>query len=385
MVDLALTNINPHSRHHGVTINLATRLCTFDDKQEIELKSLLNESDFSHPLLTEQFIPASDNVFHYEYEDVDGLLYAAIYVYSTLIHVENPVACKFKINPSPAFQRAKVEKDIYFSVNSKETAKELIRITQLEAFIGEMGGFTFEFSEDTIINDEFTITDLPDFIKGDELYYADPEVVTLLKTPVDTRRYELRYLNGDIGLGVFTRVAIPEGDIIGVYTGVKSIDIPPPRNYAYVKRLDALNMMLDARPHGNIARFINHAPDLNEETVVSSETPFLDSNIKVVFHYLNGIKIVVYVAKREILPGEPLLVDYGERFFKGKTVRRFDIHGQVVDVRNQFYHPMKEKELRHKMIMATHGVNQAQTFMLGRLFKVILVIVILMSGLNYVL
>ena len=385
MVQLSLTNRNPHSRHHSVIINLSTRVCTFDDKQDVDLKYLLTNSDFNHPLLTEPFTSVSDHVFHHEYDDVDGLLYAAIYVYSTLIHVDNPFECKFKINPSSAFQHAKVEKHIYFSINSQEPAKELVSITQLEKFIGEMGGFKFNFSEDTLIHDEFTIDDLPALVKGDALYDADPKMVGLLKTPIDHSRYELRYINGDVGLGVFARSTIPKGDIIAVYTGIKTIHLDPPRNYAYIPSLDALNMYLDARPHGNIARFINHALRTEERTDTPSQPLVLNPNNSAMSHYLNGIEITVYVANREILSGEQLLVDYGELFFKNKknNIYRFGKNGEIFKQNNAFTTTILEKELRHKMIMATHGVHKAQTYMLKRMLKVVMVIVISMCALNY--
>ena len=118
LTTLALSNQNPQSQYRTAMINLDTGLCTLDDTLCIDKKHLIHETDFSHPLLNEQVIPPMDNVYHYEYDDIDGLLSAAQYVYATLLHTDNAGACQFSIKPSPAYKATTPIKEIYFSIFS---------------------------------------------------------------------------------------------------------------------------------------------------------------------------------------------------------------------------------------------------------------------------
>ena len=381
MVTLALTNQNPHSQHRQVKINIVTGLCTFADDQKIELKRLMSELDFSHPLLMEPFTHAPDYMYHHEYHNTDGLLHSAIYVYSTLLRVDKPLACKFKINPSSAFQYSTFAKNIYFSIHRHKPAKESIHISQLEALVSYLGGYQFKFSEDIIIDDTFTIADLPSLVNGDALYKSQENIAQLLDIPRDFSCYELRYIDCDMGFGVFSREVIKQGDIVSLYSGIKSTNKQTTLDYAYKSKLDSLNMCLDARPYGNIARFINHAP---EPDVNQPASLLLEANVKTKSYYLNGIETVVYLASKDIQKGEQLLVDYGSLFFQGMLASRFKINGQVIDSNKKTIHKKSQKKLQRIRIMARHDIKEAQRYLYLRLLVIAGGLLVLMGMLNYV-
>ena len=193
----------------------------------------MNESDFSHPLLKEPFTPSPDHLFHYEYDDVDGLLYSAIFIYATLLRADNPRSCLFKINPSLVFQQLSFGDELYVSIHRHKIAQESINISQFESLVGHLFNVKFKFSECLIIEDMFTVQDLPPTINGDALYQTKSHIVELLKVPKEFSRYELRYINSMMGFGVFSREEIKNGDIIGMYSGVKTANRPVTLKYAF--------------------------------------------------------------------------------------------------------------------------------------------------------
>ena len=382
MVNIALTNHNSLSSDRTVIINIATGMCTFADNREIKLKHLINGQDFCHPLLVEPFTPAPEHVFHYEYDDIDGLFYSAIYVYSVLLHTDDPLACKFKINPSLLFQPSNITDKVYFSFKSHQLAQESIHIWQLEKLVTELGGYPFEFSDDFVIDDEFTIEDLPHTIDGDALYHSDLNLVELLKQPRDLSYYELRYINPTVGFGVFSRDVIKQGDFVSFYSGVKTIHKHITVEYAYLKKLDTLGMQLDAREHGNITRFINHAPNSDTNEVSLHNALLLEANIKPLSYYLNGIQIVAYSASKDILKGEQLLADYGKLFFQNVPVSRFKSNGQLIEPNKKMHFNSSRKKLNQIKIMANVGIRDAQRYMNLRMLGVIGVILLFMGILN---
>lgn len=367
MVNITLSNQNPHSQHQKVSININTGLCYFNDNQEIPLKHLINTLDFTHPLLTEKFTQTSDHVFHYEYDNIDELRYSGIYVYSRLIRADKPLACTFKINPSPLFQHSKFAQDIYFSINRHQLAKESIHIKQLEDLTHHLLGTKFVFSEDLIIDDQFTIADLPPFVDGDSLYITNDKLVTLLKTPSTFSRYELRYISPEIGFGVFSKKTIKKEDIISIYSGVKTIRKPDSLSFSFIAKQDCFMMYLDASQYGNITRFINHAPTHNSEHSLS----LIEANVKANTYSLNGIEVIVYSACKEILPGEQLLVDYGQAFFEGMDLFRFKTNGRPINTNKKFIWSNIQEKINHMKIMARHGVKKAQIYLLARVFIII--------------
>lgn len=380
MVNITLTNKNLQGKDSVVTININTGVCTFADKRKLPLKTFLNDVDFSHPLLTRTPIPAAH--FHYEYDDIDGLFYSSIYVYSTLLNVDKPQACQFKINPSKKFQSLAFAERMYFSIYEQKRAEETITIHQLNELVSHLSGFPFKFSEDFMMADSFTINELPSNINGDTLYERDEKIIELLKKPNDFSKFELRYVNPIMGFGVFSRSTLQKGDLVAVYNGIKTAHEPPNLEYTFQIKGDCFNMYLDARQHGNITRFINHAPSPGKNKANSQKSALLEANVISTSHFLSGIEVVIYTATKEIVPGEQLLVNYGTGYFNDTDIGRFKASGRMLSPK-KFIPKQTRQKLTHLRIMANHGVEKAQVYLGLRAFIIFIFIVMAMEGLKY--
>lgn len=376
MAIVLLTNKNSKSQYHKLAFDLMTGKCVLDEKHEIE-RQQLSDLGFEHPLLMDKTLEHSNTLFHHEYDSFDGLFHAANYVYSILLNADNPLACRFKITPSTSFQRSYNTGSIYFSICSYHVAKELISIEQLEAIVTHLSGYSFRFFDALMINQEFTVKDLPNSIDGDLLDTADVNFVPLLKASCDLKRYELRYISPTMGFGVFSREPIKNGESLFFYGGVKKMDDISDASYAFNYRRDCLKMYSDAREYGNLARFINHAPDPNKDQKLTKQSTFLDANVHTTSNYINGIEIIVFAANRDISPGEQLLVDYGKIFFRSVSMSRFKQHGKPS--LKQALKNSSQKRLTQIRIMAKHGVKQAQQFLLLRVLSRVIFIVVIMG------
>lgn len=383
MVHIILANQNPLSQYREVNINLATGRCTFAEHQEIELQRLTQEWNFSHPLLIEPYSQTSKNIFHYEYDDIEGLLYSGIYVYQSLLQAKEPLSCQFKINPSPQFKNSSFAKQIYFSINWQRKATEVITIKKMEELVSDLSGFPFHFSEQLIIDDEFTFEDLPQQINGESLYRSNIDMVKLLKKPSNLKKYELRYINPELGFGVFSREAIKKGEPINIYTGVKRTPKFSHFKYAFVNQRDCLNMYLDARQLGNITRFINHAPRLDTHSHIDASGDLLYANISATRQYLNGIEVVLYSAAKDIDEGEQILVDYGKEYFEHLPMVRFKKNGKLFKLNKKYLVGYSQKKIGHLRHMANHGVKSAQSYLLLRIVSIAIVTIILIGVLKY--
>lgn len=377
MVDITLSNKNPCSKNSQVTINIDTGLCRFADNHEIGIEQLINDSDFIHPLINEPCTPVTNQMFHYEYDTLEELLYSGIYVYSRLLKADKPLDCIFRINPSPLFQTSPQANNMHFSVNRCKAAKETISIRQLEAITSCLLGFKFVFSETLVISDQFTIKDLPLSVDGDALYISDEKLIALLKTPRDFSRYEIRYIHSGIGFGVYSRELIKKGEIISFYTGIKTHKLPE-FNFSFIPQVDCLMLRLDACEHGNITRFINHAPKHHRV----SPSSFLEANIKAQNHSLNGIEVIVYLATKEILKGEQLLVDYGTTFFRDDEMFLFKTNGGLNNPKRKLVWSNSQNRINHLKIMAIHGVKKAQIYLLARVFIIISLLIAVIAALQ---
>lgn len=382
MVTILLTNKtpHPHSSKATITINKDERICTLDNGQKIELKQLINNSEFTHPLLSQPSISASKKIFHYEYDDLEGLLNSAIYVYSTLLHNEKALSYPFKINPSSSFKRKQNNKNIFFSMDPYKAAQESISTKQLEDLCSQYYGFKYHFSEDVIIDDLFTVHDLPKSIDGDLLYSADAEIIKILKAPPDYSRFELRYINHIIGFGVFCREFIQVNDIISIYSGVKKVNHETNSKYRFKIYFDLLNQHLDASSCGNICRFINHA---STNTTSSSSSNIRTKNIRVENYTLNGIEFIIFRAIQDIHKGEQLFIDYGSEYFEERNLYHFNKEGNITDSNKRTIKKNYQLELRNKQLMANHGVKEAQTYFYFRWTIATIIISALMMVLNY--
>lgn len=115
------------------------------------------------------------------------------------------------------------------------------------------------------------------------------------------RSLELRGTR-DMGLGVFTKQAIPEGAVLGLYTGaVCPYDQLTPARKAYSSFLFSHpqhgELNVDASAGGNWTRFLNHACEPNCSFARALRCCYT--------------RVIYARANRHIRAGEQLFVDYG--------------------------------------------------------------------------
>lgn len=387
LVKLKLANHHPDSLVRRVTINLASGVCTYSDKRKVSLSEFLECSDFKHPLLDEPVTSSEHPVYHYEYDSLQGLFRSGIYVYSTLLRASKPQACQFKINPASTFPHRPLTEAFYFSMNYQQVAQEQLPRRQLEVLISYFCQIPFQFLDDILIQDQFEFCDLPRVVDGDALYQQEIELTGLVQRLIKANvpsRYELRLINQKIGFGVFCRQKLQKDDLIGVYAGVKSINVPLPHYYAFLKGSDCLGMQLDGRHYGNMTRFINHAPSATQDEQDQNAAMFLTANVKAQTYNLQGIVWVVYQTMREIAVGEQLLVDYGSAYWSegSADISQFNRQGQLVERRRKSLWSRWRYRLFLLRTMAKYGVEKAQRYLLLRTLLIAGVVVVLVIALN---
>ena len=126
----------------------------------------------------------------------------------------------------------------------------------------------------------------------------------------------IRYIDTEVGFGVFAEKKIPPCTYIGEYTGVvqerKSNQLKEKKHcLRYTLWEGKKNFTIDAEEKGNFTRFINHSskPNLGLQAI-----------------YWRGIPRMILIALREIDAGNQLTVDYGPIFWKhhSQTPVEFD-------------------------------------------------------------
>ncbi len=117
----------------------------------------------------------------------------------------------------------------------------------------------------------------------------------------------IRFIDQEVGLGVFTMQRIPPCSYVGEYTGiVRERKRKHLKNKVYCVRYGAWQLgrqkfIIDAEKGGNFARFINH-----------SATP----NLSLQSVYWRGMPRMIFIALQEIEEGAQLTFDYGIFFWK---------------------------------------------------------------------
>ncbi|HAU1150612.1 TPA: SET domain-containing protein [Legionella pneumophila] len=382
MVQIILTNQNPKFSMQTVTIDILSRQCLFsDNNHKFQLQELYAKSDFIHPLLSEPYSAINNYYFHYEYSTLDELFYAAIYVYSILIHVDNPAACVFKLTPTKDFSNHQDNDAIYFSIHPNKKALEIITIEQLNKLLNQILGMPFKYTDTILIDDTFTVKDLPPSVNGDLLYSYDKELIKFLKQATDLNRFELRYIKPGIDFGLYSKTLIKKGEILALYTGIKTVRKPTDLCYTFLPRNDTLNLYTDAKFLGNITRFINHAPDAkkNEQWDANS---LLSANCIALPLSIHGIELCLFQAKTDILPGEQILCDYGTKFFSDSKPLRFKKNGQIYAKFKKNRINLTRYKIIHYRIMANCGVRAAQKYLLIRLLMIFLVVFVVVFIFN---
>lgn len=376
MVHILLSNKNSNSKCRSIIFNTDTHLFLLADNQQLKKNELIN-IEFEHPLLVQPGIQPFNGIYDYQYEDMEGLFESAIYVYSVLLQASEPSNCRFNIHPSPSFIDSNTQEQIYCSIKANRRANEAVNIENFEDLISELSGYRFKFLNHILIKNSFSTKDLPNSIDGDLLFETKTELVNLLKQPCNLDRFELRYIDPVVRFGLFARDFIQKDEILFSYCGEKRIFDSKHKGYAFECRADCLNMHIDASQYGNIARFVNHAPEPGKD---DGEPQLLEANLKTISHNLNGIEVIFFKATRKILIGEQLLVNYGEKSFKTQRMTRFTSKGKAIYKDKPGLWKRSQNKITHLKIMANHGLQKAQHYILLRLFLISVVLLLIVGS-----
>jgi hypothetical protein len=115
------------------------------------------------------------------------------------------------------------------------------------------------------------------------------------------------------GNGLFARVPITAGEVVGELGGRLVVDSDPVHGFAYLAALEACALpvaepyrYLDARQHGGHVSRINFAPHRINGTVTGLQNTELEQ--------LCEHPWVIFTATRDIEAGEELLASYGDEY-----------------------------------------------------------------------
>lgn len=122
-----------------------------------------------------------------------------------------------------------------------------------------------------------------------------------------TPQVAIRFIDDEVGFGVFSMQRIPACSYVGEYTGLVQEKKPKHvRDKRYCVRytvweMERCNFVIDAETMGNFTRFINH-----------SATP----NLSLQSVYWRGMPRMIFIALKEIEEGTQFTFDYGTFFWE---------------------------------------------------------------------
>jgi len=121
------------------------------------------------------------------------------------------------------------------------------------------------------------------------------------------KRVEIRYINEDVGYGVFAKENIPAYSILNHYAGILKLDKKiPSSNDSTFMFSDFEKFSIDAHSAGNWGRFMNHSPEKNKKT-----------NVLAWEHYSDwGPRIIFTACRHGIKKGDQLLYSYGDSYWE---------------------------------------------------------------------
>lgn len=145
-------------------------------------------------------------------------------------------------------------------------------------------------------------------------------------------------INKRVGKGVFLNTNssfIPENTAIAIYSGVYRTNLnddfmpyglSTSSHPLFDRQTYKATGVTDASTHGNITHFIQSAPDENElktnyklQSSIKKET-VATANIKIINTLYDGMPISIFVASRDILPGEQLCFSYGPAYWSENEI-----------------------------------------------------------------
>jgi hypothetical protein len=202
--------------------------------------------------------------------------------------------------------------DMAYLLNRKEALK-ILEPLQLPNIAGMPNIEGFEYLQAPIFESEKRLDEVlgivskaknEDLIPSEKIWmgiYFDKEIRKGIHAPI-----EIRYMNAEIGYGIFASKKIPACTYVGEYTGViqqKSSKELKDKTYTmrYTVWEGKKNFCIDAEKMGNFTRFLNHSsrPNLGLQSV-----------------YWRGVPRMIFISLVDIPEGAHMTFDYGTTFWK---------------------------------------------------------------------
>lgn len=235
---------------------------------------------------------------------------------------------------------------IFISADYQTNATATVSAEQLSRLISAITQTTFIYSPYLMVDAVFTRQSLPLPSDAELLEPFTFDWPDFFEKQQDLSQLELRFIDYQIGFGVYSRSHIPADTPILVYTGLYRNDHED-REYRFNDK-DAFNLNVSARHQGNLARFINHASSENSYPALTS------ANVYSLFHHYHGLGLVVIYAKQDIHPGEQLLMDYGKKQKYWSQLFYFNENNQLCDEQARPVPSSPENALFQKKIDSIH-------------------------------
>jgi len=171
--------------------------------------------------------------------------------------------------------------------------------------------------KDYDINDDEKMREHPEEYKVNEVMYGK----YIDQGFKDDDRFYIQFVDQHKGYGLFAFKEIKQNDVIGVYTGLISMELGKKLfDTRYLYHITSIkhphtgakaDLYIDARAAGNQLRFVNHDDNPNCEAIYVPH---------------NNMWNVIFVAKRDIAINEEITISYGKSY---KSVRGKEIEERV--------------------------------------------------------
>ena len=351
-----------------------------------ESKQIVNRCDlatvlaFTHPILDERpLVQTAKNQYSYIYHDEETFCLALRYAYATLLQAENPAICSIRIQPAEQYLHDAQQYKIYFSCHPSKAAVRQLSTLQLNAMLNETQDIAFQYCNHDLLDHTLTWVDFAEEMDADALYKTSS--TTPKSGPghqICLDQYELRFINTQIGFGLFTRTAIRKGELIAQYCGKFVPKNLKYWNYCYAPTKHCgYSLVLDAKYIGNVARFVNHAP---ASSVHPISKKYLTANVSVENRKKYGTSRVMLIANRDIAPGEQVLSSYGCAYYATSENCLFiKKTGVVTDSKQRRIKNTAAELKRYLLVFARYGNKRAQWL----LFRKPIIILLLCAGFGF--
>ncbi len=136
-------------------------------------------------------------------------------------------------------------------------------------------------------------------------------------------------------------------------------------------------MSVDAQYFGNISRFVNHASN----KVQTDEKEILSANLETRHYSIYGIEMILFIASRDIVPGEQLLIDYGKKYFRPGEEVLFLKNGRFKEnKKDPSYNRRKGAYDYSVMVRLSLVKTEAYLFLRISIAVILLVFIVLIMG-----